>query len=842
MAYWKVRQWSLAAVLVLAAACSSSKEPKKGLSDGCVKDSDCEGSLVCGFGRCHEECATSEDCEDEGRCVQTEDGLLVCQLPEESECEYNSDCPDPLVCAADFECRSECQADRDCVRGQVCANQGVCAEEDEVNEDGDLIGVDDDGPGKGGAAGAGAGGKPEGGSEPTAGFGGEYEGDAGGDAGSRAAGAGGAVDAGGEAGATPPVEDGGAAGEEGEGTAGEAGSAPSGGSGGTAGGTAGSGAVAGDAGAAGTPGSEPEVLVIAPTEGTYNSQGLELYVPSGAVSEATEITVKIVGSPPVALPEGWTAQGDIFEVNPADFEFAADFTISVPHDASGTGSLLLAWLDDPDGEWQELAADVSNNLLIADNAGLGWYVVVSTFDCSQCTASQRCEYDRCYDQCDALTPCSGSLTCCTVNGEGICVDTDTDLNHCGGCGATCAEVANAVGHTCSAGSCGLADCIEPYLDCDGNPANGCEVDPRTDPQHCGQCVLPCGVGAECIDSTCETGLAQIAAGSFSTCVLRENGVVACWGNLSSGAARLSPQVVPGVSDVATLVMDKMTDRGYAVLNSERLSSWATATEWETPLIESITGVLEVGASNALVCVRRTGSLVSCWGTNNTYGQLGNGSFEPSADPVAVSGLNDAVQLGIGQFHACARQDGGQAVCWGRDNVGQLGNDAERVNAETPRTVAAVTDFVDIAVGSVSACGLRVTGEVVCWGSNNYGQLGGFEGNYSTVPTPVAGLTNVASLHAGRVHFCALHTDATVSCWGRNTSGELGDGTTDPRDPPAPQLVPGLTDVVMIAPGAQHTCALRSSGPPLCWGDNLYGQLGDDTGADSLTAVAVADLP
>ena len=72
----------------------------------------------------------------------------MCQLTYEAVCHFNTDCQNPLVCAADNQCRTECAGDRDCVRGQVCV-YGACAEPAEVNPDGTLKGVTDAGTGPG---------------------------------------------------------------------------------------------------------------------------------------------------------------------------------------------------------------------------------------------------------------------------------------------------------------------------------------------------------------------------------------------------------------------------------------------------------------------------------------------------------------------------------------------------------------------------------------------------------------------------------------------------------------------------------------------------------------------
>jgi NHL repeat len=112
---------------------------KGGVTKSCTLNSDCNGGLVCSFGLCHKECATTTDCPAGQRCVQT-DSSNVCQLSQEAQCHFNSDCSNPLVCAIDRQCRNQCNAKADCLDNQECADH-VCAEPREVDDMGGLVGA-----------------------------------------------------------------------------------------------------------------------------------------------------------------------------------------------------------------------------------------------------------------------------------------------------------------------------------------------------------------------------------------------------------------------------------------------------------------------------------------------------------------------------------------------------------------------------------------------------------------------------------------------------------------------------------------------------------------------------
>ncbi|HVY40069.1 MAG TPA: hypothetical protein VHM31_19150 [Polyangia bacterium] len=94
--------------------------------------------------------------------------------------------------------------------------------------------------------------------------------------------------------------------------------------------------------------------------------------------------------------------------------------------------------------------------------------------------------------------------------------------------------------------------------------------------------------------------------------------------------------------------------------------------------------------------------------------------------------------------------------------------------------------------------------------------------------------------AGYSHACAIRTDRTLWCWGANDSGQLGDGTTTSRPLPVQVTALGPT-VVEVSVGDLYTCARKFDHTLWCWGNNVSGQLGNGTTADSLTPVQVTAL-
>ena len=86
---------------------------------------------------------------------------------------------------------------------------------------------------------------------------------------------------------------------------------------------------------------------------------------------------------------------------------------------------------------------------------------------------------------------------------------------------------------------------------------------------------------------------------------------------------------------------------------------------------------------------------------------------------------------------------------------------------------------------------------------------------------------------------ALTGLGVVKCWGNNDYGQIGDNTTIHRVTPVEVL--HLTGATALAAGFFHSCAVTGAGGVACWGGNLNGQLGDGTVINRKTPVAVVGL-
>ena len=178
---------------------------------------------------------------------------------------------------------------------------------------------------------------------------------------------------------------------------------------------------------------------------------------------------------------------------------------------------------------------------------------------------------------------------------------------------------------------------------------------------------------------------------------------------------------------------------------------------------------------------------------------GSARYTPPFDGATttkVAGLENSLQLAAGLDHACARFPEGRRRCYGHNGYGELGLVPEPITtarADEPVDEPPVEGGAELFLGGYMSCQRTDAGDLLCWGENDVGQLGHDprrllddvrEPFPDAIPTKVEGLGCVRSAAVARHHACAL-TDDGVLCWGRNLDGELGDGTRATRATPAP---------------------------------------------------------
>ena len=268
-----------------------------------------------------------------------------------------------------------------------------------------------------------------------------------------------------------------------------------------------------------------------------------------------------------------------------------------------------------------------------------------------------------------------------------------------------------------------------------------------------------------------TGIVSVTTGYYHTCALLTDRTVDCWGD--NGYYQLGT----GGNAQSSLPVKVKNGAGTAALPT----------------------VIGVSAGQYDTCAVVADHTARCWGTNN-FGQLGTGNNAPTPLPKPVrngkntGNLTSISQISAGPEATCAvlasKTIKNEVRCWGSNQFGQLGNNGS-ASTNKPVAVKAVTgtgnlqNIVQVSTNGGAngdhTCARTKGNTAVCWGSNNYGQLG--IGNKTLKRRPVvvkngtgsATLGGISQILSGIISTCAVVSGQQARCWGYNSSGQFGNG-------------------------------------------------------------------
>jgi E3 ubiquitin-protein ligase HERC3 len=331
---------------------------------------------------------------------------------------------------------------------------------------------------------------------------------------------------------------------------------------------------------------------------------------------------------------------------------------------------------------------------------------------------------------------------------------------------------------------------------------------------------------------------QVVIGDSHVCALLEPGQVKCWGSNEQGQLGLEDRLDRG---------DKPGQMG-AALPSVQFGAGRSAKK--------------LAAGVDFTCALLDDMNVKCWGRNNS-GQLGQGKSavyvggEPGDMGDALPAVNlgtgrKAVDVSVGDLHACALLDDRSVKCWGNNQWGQLGYGDTSARGRQASTMGDNLPVVDLGTGKSAAkllvgfqisCANLSDGSLKCWGNNTTGQFGlgdtksrgatpGSMGDSLPAIVFAAGHT-VSDVALGEGSTCAVLDDQRVKCVGENSEGQLGYGDRNARGRDLGTSGENLSaldfgagrKLESISAGARHFCAAFADKSLRCWGRNDAGQLG-----------------
>jgi alpha-tubulin suppressor-like RCC1 family protein len=243
------------------------------------------------------------------------------------------------------------------------------------------------------------------------------------------------------------------------------------------------------------------------------------------------------------------------------------------------------------------------------------------------------------------------------------------------------------------------------------------------------------------------------------------------------------------------------------------------------------GVSKVVAGVQHACAIRSGRL-ACWGLNK-HGQIGNGDSGVTAgvnDPLTGSNYlvkvvvapfevfpNGVSDVALGFEHTCAIRNE-ELFCWGSNEFGQIGGDLSSTGVSA-RPVSVLTSVKQVSARGRWTCAVSSSGQLVCFGTRLVKIANGTVSPKRLAATPMVMYpSGVRSVSLSSNHGCVVMTSGALQCFGMNQMGEIGNGATDPVDVGVPYTV--FSSGVTAVSGADgRTCAVVS-GVMKCFGASL----------------------
>ena len=256
----------------------------------------------------------------------------------------------------------------------------------------------------------------------------------------------------------------------------------------------------------------------------------------------------------------------------------------------------------------------------------------------------------------------------------------------------------------------------------------------------------------CADSGCSssfTGASTLALGDETTCALKTNGDVWCWGDNADWQVGRDP--------------------------ATNASTYAYPVQ-----VTGLSNIKSIAAGAQHFCAILANDTMKCWGSDSAQ-QLGDGS-NSSKGPVAVSisGVTTVKAVSAGLAHTCVIKADDVVGCWGSNWGGETGSGTGSMyetTLQTPQISSVDVTAKAISANSSNTCVITLADQVACWG--RYMDGGSYRptnfGNTNYARAVLTGSDGALAVAMGERHGCVAFAASVVKCWGLNTHG-FTDGT------------------------------------------------------------------
>lgn len=281
---------------------------------------------------------------------------------------------------------------------------------------------------------------------------------------------------------------------------------------------------------------------------------------------------------------------------------------------------------------------------------------------------------------------------------------------------------------------------------------------------------------------------EIALGDFFGCARLDDGGIACWGDRKLGA--IGDGKSEGSAEPTRLhEFDNLQElsRGLSstcvVRRDDAVWCWGHLPWQHEPAyapveVPVLKGWSHIVLGSTHVCALSPKGQVGCWWYDKKSGPQASTSFG-SVGLALLAGIPTVRELSTSSDVTCGTVDSGDVYCW----VGPSRDPYPWHGLKKP-TRMPIKDVAHLSVGPMHLCALRKNQSIVCLGRSEFGALSAesTKRTYAAVNVDLADATGVA---VGPEHTCALVEAGSVWCWGNNTHGQFGSGTVYAGNAPGP---------------------------------------------------------
>lgn len=219
----------------------------------------------------------------------------------------------------------------------------------------------------------------------------------------------------------------------------------------------------------------------------------------------------------------------------------------------------------------------------------------------------------------------------------------------------------------------------------------------------------------------------------------------------------------------------------------------------------------------------------------------------SSDPFNLAVGETIVEVSLGGNHSSALTSNGRVFTWGHNGDGELGastggNQIIPKEITSSFNLAIGETITSVSLGYSFSSAVTSDGRVFTWGDNSNGQLGDGTTADKLYPTDITSQFNlqvgetISSVTLGKMHAIAVTSENRIFTWGDNGYGQLGDETTTDKHEPTDitsqfSLIQGEV-IIEVSLGSSHSSAITSEGRIFTWGSNSNGKLGNGTSENS----------